>query len=202
VPPEKVGDVLALMGDAVDNVPGIRGIGPKTASKLIQEHGDLESALAAAPAMKAGKLRESLIEQAPMARLSRELVALKEDCDLPLPLDDFTLGAIPPDPLAAFLGEHGFTSLLRKLGVGALAPVSAAPTTGKARGPEAWRRCSLKARTGSRCPNGPRPIWAAMPASSRLASCSNGSPARSRRAWWRSTPRPARSMRWRPIWSG
>ncbi|ODU67870.1 MAG: DNA polymerase I [Novosphingobium sp. SCN 66-18] len=131
VPPEKVGDVLALMGDAVDNVPGIRGIGPKTASKLIQEHGDLEAALAAAPAMKPGKLRESLIEQAPMARLSRELVALKEDCDLPLPLDDFTLGAIPPDPLAAFLGEHGFTSLLRKLGVGALAPVSAAPATGQ-----------------------------------------------------------------------
>ena len=127
VPPEKVGDVLALMGDAVDNVPGIRGIGPKTASKLIQEHGDLESALAAAPGMKAGKLRESLIEQAPMARLSRELVALKEDCDLPLPLDDFTLGAIPPDPLAAFLGEHGFTSLLRKLGVGALAPAPAMP---------------------------------------------------------------------------
>jgi DNA polymerase-1 len=49
VPPELVGDVLALMGDAVDNVPGIRGIGPKTATKLIQEHGGLEQALAAAP---------------------------------------------------------------------------------------------------------------------------------------------------------
>lgn len=52
VTPEQLGDVLALMGDAVDNVPGIRGIGPKTASKLIVEHGDLESVLAAAPAMK------------------------------------------------------------------------------------------------------------------------------------------------------
>ncbi|WP_225207045.1 DNA polymerase I [Novosphingobium huizhouense] len=116
VPPEKVGDVLALMGDAVDNVPGIRGIGPKTATKLIQEHGDLESALAAAPAMKPGKLRDSLIEQADMARLSRVLVALKEDCDLPIPLEDFELRAIPPEPLAAFLTEHGFTSLLRKVG--------------------------------------------------------------------------------------
>jgi DNA polymerase-1 len=48
VTPDLVGDVLALMGDAVDNVPGIRGIGPKTATKLIQEHGNLESALAAA----------------------------------------------------------------------------------------------------------------------------------------------------------
>ncbi len=85
VPPEKVGDVLALMGDSVDNVPGIRGIGPKTATKLIQEHGDLESALAAAPAMKPSKLRDSLIEQADMARLSRVLVQLKEDCPLPMP---------------------------------------------------------------------------------------------------------------------
>ena len=122
VPPEKVGDVLALMGDSVDNVPGIRGIGPKTATKLIQEHGSLEAALAAAPTMKAGKLRESLIEQADMARLSRELVQLREDCPLPLPLDSFKLGEIPPDPLAAFLSRHGFTSLLKRLGAGAGSP--------------------------------------------------------------------------------
>lgn len=122
VPPEKVGDVLALMGDSVDNVPGIRGIGPKTATKLIQEHGDLESALAAAPTMKAGKLRESLIEQAEMARLSRVLVALKEDCPLPVPIEDFKLGQIPRDPLAAFLEEHGFTSLLRRLDDGKGSP--------------------------------------------------------------------------------
>ena len=122
VPPEKVGDVLALMGDSVDNVPGIRGIGPKTATKLIQEHGSLEAALAAAPTMKAGKLRESLIEQADMARLSRELVQLREDCPLPLPLDSFALGEIPPDPLAAFLSRHGFTSLLKRLGTGSGSP--------------------------------------------------------------------------------
>lgn len=115
VPPEQVGDVLALMGDAVDNVPGIRGIGPKTATKLIQEHGGLEQALAAAPEMKKSKLRESLIEQADMARLSRQLVALKEDAALPLPLEDFELGPIPPEPLGAFLATHGFTSLQRKL---------------------------------------------------------------------------------------
>ncbi len=115
VPPELVGDVLALMGDSVDNIPGIRGIGPKTATKLIQEHGSLEGALAAAPTMKAGKLRDSLIEQADMARLSRVLVQLKEDCDLPMQLEDFALAAIPPEPLAEFLTEHGFTSLLRRL---------------------------------------------------------------------------------------
>ena len=122
VEPERVGDVLALMGDSVDNVPGIRGIGPKTATKLIQEHGDLESALAAAPSMKAGKLRESLIEQADMARLSRVLVQLKEDCPLPVALEDFKLGQIPRDPLAAFLTEHGFTSLLRRLDGGQGSP--------------------------------------------------------------------------------
>lgn len=122
VVPELVGDVLALMGDAVDNVPGIRGIGPKTATKLIQEYGTLEGALAAAPSMKPSKMRESLIEQAEMARLSRVLVALKEDCALPVPLDQFKLTAIPPEPLAAFLEKHGFTSLRRRLGAGSGSP--------------------------------------------------------------------------------
>ncbi|MCK9542945.1 MAG: DNA polymerase I, partial [Novosphingobium sp.] len=125
VPPEKVGDVLALMGDSVDNIPGIFGIGPKTASKLIQDYGDLESALAAAPSMKPSKLRERLIEGVDMARLSRQLVTLKEDCPLPLPLDDFRLGAIPPEPLAAFLGKHGFTSLLKRLDTGTGSPLPA-----------------------------------------------------------------------------
>lgn len=122
VPPEKVGDVLALMGDAVDNVPGIRGIGPKTATKLIQEWGSLEAALAAAPTMKPSKMQQSLIEQAEMARLSRVLVQLKEDCELPIPLDDFRLDAVPPEPLAAFLSEHGFTSLLKRLDLGKGSP--------------------------------------------------------------------------------
>ncbi len=122
VAPDLVGDVLALMGDSADNIPGIRGIGPKTATKLIQEHGSLESALAAAPDMKPGKLRDSLIEQVDMARLSRVLVQLKEDCPLPMALEEFKLGAIPPEPLTAFLAEHGFSSLLKRLGAGSGSP--------------------------------------------------------------------------------
>jgi DNA polymerase-1 len=118
VGPELVGDVLALMGDSVDNVPGIFGIGPKTASKLIAEHGSLTAALDAAPAMKAGKLRDRLIEGRPDAELSKVLVTLKEDCDLPQPLEEMKLGPVPPEPLAAFLTEHGFTSLLRRLDAG------------------------------------------------------------------------------------
>ncbi|CCA91367.1 MULTISPECIES: DNA polymerase I [unclassified Novosphingobium] len=122
VPPEKVGDVLALMGDSVDNVPGVYGVGPKTATKLIQDYGDLEAALAAAPEMKKSKLQERLIEQAEQARLSKVLVTLKEDCNLPMPIEDFKLDAIPPEPLAAFLSTHGFTSLLKRLNGGAGSP--------------------------------------------------------------------------------
>ncbi|MXO69817.1 DNA polymerase I [Altererythrobacter marinus] len=122
VPPELVGDVLALMGDSVDNIPGIYGIGPKTASKLIVEHGSLAGALDAAPEMKKSKLKERLLEGREMAELSRVLVQLKEDCALPMALDEFRLSAIPPEPLAAFLSKHGFTSLLRRLDSGRGSP--------------------------------------------------------------------------------
>lgn len=122
VPPELVGDVLALMGDSVDNVPGIYGIGPKTASKLIQDHGSLAGALDAAADMKPSKLRERLLEGRKMAELSRVLVQLKEDCDLPVPIEDMKLDGVPVEPLAAFLSEHGFTSLLKRLGDGKGSP--------------------------------------------------------------------------------
>ncbi len=125
VEPERLGDVLALMGDSVDNVPGVTGVGPKTAAKLIQEHGDLEGVLAAAPAMKPGKLRDNLIEQADNARLSKILVTLKCDVALPEPLEDLELKGIPDAPLRAFLEHHGFKSLLAKLSAVADTPVAA-----------------------------------------------------------------------------
>jgi len=115
VTPDLVGDVLALMGDSVDNVPGVRGVGPKTATKLIQEYGNLTAALDGAEGMKPSKLRENLIEHRAMAELSRILVDLKRDCPLPDPLDALKLGAIPPGPLKLFLDEHGFRSLSAKL---------------------------------------------------------------------------------------
>ena len=122
VGPDLVGDVLALMGDSADNVPGVPGVGPKTATKLIVEHGDLDAVLAAADAMKPGKLRDNLIEFEGKARLSRVLVELKRDVPLPDPLDALKLGAIPPDPLRAFLTEHGFRSLAAKLDNGSPPP--------------------------------------------------------------------------------
>jgi len=116
VGPEKLGDVLGLMGDSSDNIPGVPGIGPKTASKLINEFGDIESVLAAAPEMKKSKMRDNLIEFAEQARLSRVLVTLREDCPLPDTLDSFLIQDIPDAPLREFLSHHGFNSLLRKLG--------------------------------------------------------------------------------------
>ncbi len=122
VAPDLVGDVLALMGDSVDNIPGIFGVGPKTATKLIQDHGSLAAALDAAADMKTSKLKERLLEQRANAEMSRVLVTLKEDCDLPVAIDDFALDGVPAQPLAAFLDRHGFTSLLRRLDAGSGSP--------------------------------------------------------------------------------
>ena len=122
VPPELVGDVLALMGDSVDNIPGIFGVGPKTASKLIDEHGSLTAALDSAAEMKKSKLKERLIEHRADAELSRVLVTLKEDCGLPIALDDMKLDGVPSEPLAEFLSKHGFTSLLKRLDAGSGSP--------------------------------------------------------------------------------
>jgi len=116
VGPDRLADVLALMGDSVDNVPGVPGVGPKTAAQLIQQFGDLESVLAAAETITKPKLRQSLIEHAEMARLSRRLVALECNAPLPQPLDELALLGIPPAPLRAFLEDQGFRSLLTKLG--------------------------------------------------------------------------------------
>jgi DNA polymerase-1 len=118
VPPEKVGDVLALMGDSVDNVPGVPGIGPKTASQLIQQFGDLETVLASTGQITKPKLKQSLIDHADAARLSRELVRLVCEAKLPQPLEELVLKGIPKEPLAEFLEDQGFKSLLNRLNGG------------------------------------------------------------------------------------
>src|SRR5919205_493386 len=115
VPPEKVGDVLALMGDSVDNVPGVPGIGPKTASQLIQQFGDLETVLASTDQISKPKLKQSLIEHADNARLSHELVRLVCEHPLPEPLDALELKQIPDGPLRDFLEDQGFKSLLTRM---------------------------------------------------------------------------------------
>src|SRR6476619_2855056 len=118
VPPEKVGDVLALMGDSVDNVPGVPGIGPKTASQLIQQFGDLETVLASTHHITKPKLKQSLIDHADNARLSRELVRLVCDARLPQPIEELALQGIPKEPLEEFLTDQGFKTLLARLHAG------------------------------------------------------------------------------------
>ncbi|PIW30513.1 MAG: DNA polymerase I [Rhodospirillales bacterium CG15_BIG_FIL_POST_REV_8_21_14_020_66_15] len=112
VGPDKVVDVQALAGDSSDNVPGIAGIGVKTAAQLIGEYGDLDTLLARAGEIKQPKRRESLIEQADMARLSRDLVTLKDDVPVARTIDDMRKRAPNPEMLLTFLRELGFKSLV------------------------------------------------------------------------------------------
>ncbi|MBB5373497.1 DNA polymerase I [Acidocella aromatica] len=117
VPPEKVVEVQALIGDSVDNVPGVPGIGPKGAAALINEYGTLEKVLEAAPSMKPSKRRDALIEHADKARLSKQLVILRDDSPLPAPLDSFVVKPWDPAVLRDFLVQNNFKSLRHRLGL-------------------------------------------------------------------------------------
>jgi DNA polymerase-1 len=115
VPPEKMIDLQALTGDSVDNVPGIPGIGPKTAAQLIEEFGDLDTLLERASEIKQNKRRENIIEFADKARISRELVRLKDDVDVTEKLDELVLNPLDGPKLVAFLKGMEFTSLTRRV---------------------------------------------------------------------------------------
>lgn len=115
VPPEKVVEVQALAGDSVDNVPGVPGIGIKTAAQLITEYGDLETLLARAGEIKQPKRREALIENAEKARISRQLVLLDDKVKLDVPLDDLAVQEPDARKLVAFLKAMEFTTLTRRV---------------------------------------------------------------------------------------
>ncbi len=135
VGPEKVVEVQALAGDSTDNVPGVPGIGVKTAAELINEYGDLDTVLARAKEIKQPKRREALIEHADKARLSLALVRLRDDVPIEVPLEAFAKKPIEPEPLLAFLREQEFKSILARMeakfaGAGkspAAAPAKTAP---------------------------------------------------------------------------
>lgn len=115
VPPEKVVEVQALAGDSTDNVPGVPGIGIKTAAQLIVEYGDLEQLLFRATEIKQPKRREALIENAEKARISRQLVLLDDKVDLEVPLDDLAVHEPDARKLIAFLKAMEFTTLTRRV---------------------------------------------------------------------------------------
>ena len=114
VEPKKVIDVQSLAGDSTDNIPGVPGIGIKTAALLINEYDNLDNLLEKASNIKQNKRRESLIEFADQARLSRELVTLKEDVKLPIPIKDIEIQSFDPKKLISFLKGMEFKTLTEK----------------------------------------------------------------------------------------
>ncbi|WP_296585409.1 DNA polymerase I [Xanthobacter sp.] len=115
VPPEKVTDVQALAGDSTDNVPGVPGIGIKTAAQLIAEYGDLETLLARAGEIKQPKRRESLMNNQDAARISKQLVTLVRDVAVEVPLEDLVLEAPDARRLISFLKAMEFTTITRRV---------------------------------------------------------------------------------------
>ncbi len=137
VPPEQVVDFLALVGDTSDNIPGVKGVGDKTALQLLQTYGDLDTILARAPEIPGKRPREALLANAENARLSRQLVTLRRD--VPVELDLEQLRVRPPDTenLAELFTELEFRTLIPKLSdlasAGVAPPAEPPPVT---RGPQ------------------------------------------------------------------
>jgi DNA polymerase-1 len=115
VPPAKVIDVQSLSGDSVDNIPGVPGIGVKTGALLINEYGDLETLLARASEIKQQKRRESLIEFAEQARLSKRLVTLRDDVPVEHDAGSFAVDTPKASQLIGFLKALEFSSFTKKV---------------------------------------------------------------------------------------
>ncbi|NTW59455.1 MAG: DNA polymerase I, partial [Nitrospirae bacterium] len=118
VPPERVVEIMGLMGDASDNIPGVPGIGEKTAQALIKEHGTIENVLANAPMITKPKLKQSLLENGDLARLSRELAVLHTDVPLDFDIEQLVVKEPDNPALLAILRELELTSLLKYVTTG------------------------------------------------------------------------------------
>ena len=179
VTPDKVVDVQALAGDSVDNVPGVPGIGIKTAAQLIHEYGDLETLLARAPEIKQPKRREALIENAEKARISKKLVKLEDHVPLTTPIDALAVHDPAPQNLIAFLKAMEFNTVTRRVaeayGVDATAiepdPRLAAPGAGTAWGNASGARANdasagdeISLKPASTGPSGPATLAVALAA--------------------------------------
>jgi DNA polymerase-1 len=149
--PDKVIDVQALCGDSVDNVPGVPGIGVKTAAQLITEYGDLETLLARAGEIKQPKRRETLLTNAEAARISKVLVTLRADAPVPTPVDD--LGVSDPDtgPLLAFLEKMEFRTLTKRV-TETLGGTPPAPASSSAGGPALANALAAQKASGGAAP--------------------------------------------------
>ncbi len=149
VPPERTVDFLALVGDSADNIPGVHGIGEKTAQKLIAEYGDLDNILAHAAEVSGKRAREALLAHADKARLSRQLVTLHRD--VPVEVDLETMRTREPDwpAVLALLRELEFTSLARTLGEKVETAAAESSAAGNASAAEAPAESATRYRVAS-----------------------------------------------------
>jgi len=115
VEPKKVLDMLSLIGDISDNIPGVKGIGPKTAAELIKQFGSLENIFENLDQIKQEKRRQLLTAGIEKAKLSKILAALKEDVELGIDLDELEIRALDPHKLISFLQVQGFNSLITRV---------------------------------------------------------------------------------------
>jgi len=138
VPPEKVPDVMALMGDSIDNIPGAKGIGEKGARELIQRFGSVEAALDQADKVEGKRYREALQSQREQVLMSKQLASIATDAPIELDLDQLVIRAPDVEALRALYGELGFTSLLKELAPAA-EPVSGTREYATLDSPEAVR---------------------------------------------------------------
>jgi DNA polymerase-1 len=175
VPPDKVIEVQSLIGDSTDNVPGVPGIGVKTAAQLIVEYGDLETLLARAGEIKQDKRRQTLIDNADKARLSKKLVTLDDKVALDVPIGDLAVHEPDYKRLIAFLKAMEFNSLTRRvaefadidaaeieadasfLGEGAMSPAPDADAGETKKAKAARRNCRSGGRHSRRMRAGPEP---------------------------------------------
>jgi DNA polymerase-1 len=123
VGPEKVVEILGLMGDTSDNIPGVPGIGPKTARRLIEEYGSVDAVIENAQKLHNVKLRESFRNYADQARLSRQLALIRTDIEMDFHLDDAARREPDRETLARLFGEFEFSSLLQQIKIKTEKPV-------------------------------------------------------------------------------
>ncbi len=131
VGPDKVIEVQALIGDSSDNVPGVPGIGVKTAAQLIGEYGDLETLLARASEIKQDKRRQTLIDNAELARVSKRLVTLDRNVPLDVPVDELAVHEPDYKHLIAFLKAMEFSTITRRVAEKSGIDASAVEADGK-----------------------------------------------------------------------
>ncbi|MBK7090315.1 MAG: hypothetical protein IPH59_01115 [bacterium] len=137
--PERIVDLLALMGDTSDNVPGVEGVGPKTAIKLLEEYGSFEAVLANAEKITKPKLRESLIAFRDRAALTKQLVTLEYHADFEHDLQKLSVPALDTVELRSLFLELEFTSLLRSLGQTSLFTEEAPPQESRTQSEQVYK---------------------------------------------------------------